>query len=511
MIGLTAGSAAMHSAMTSMGFASESSFKGPIKLEGDAGGASVVILGAGVAGMTAALELRDAGYSVQILEYQKRAGGRVMSLRGGDVVEETNGNSFKVGFSDGQYLNNGPWRIPHTHTALMHYCARLGVELEPFVQNDLSTYLHDPNQFGGKPVRQREIRADYYGHVGELMAKAVNKSGLDENVSKEDAEILLESLRYLNGLDKDMRYTRGLDSATMRGYERDPGGGLTGEPIPSDPLSFTDVINSRMWEHLYENLFFDHQMPMFQPKGGMDHVAKGFEREVGDLITYDAKVTKIVQSDDGVTVDYTPSAGGDASQVKADYCVCTIPFSVLNQIDADLSSDITNAIESVWYHSGIKAGLEFKRRFWEQDEAIYGGTTYTKLPITQISYPSHGMAAPGPGVLLGAYLYGPYAFEMNAWTPEKRLEKVLEDGKKIHPQYADEFDNGFVYSWHQNLTVLGCYGEWRSRDGYEAACKVDRRLVCAGEHLSYLPGWQEGAILSSLDAVKRLHERAIKG
>src|SRR5450756_2739582 len=76
LIGAVSGSAAMYHAMTSLGFASDSGYQGPIKLEGDPKGASVLILGAGLAGMTAALELRKAGYQVRILEFNSRAGGR---------------------------------------------------------------------------------------------------------------------------------------------------------------------------------------------------------------------------------------------------------------------------------------------------------------------------------------------------------------------------------------------------------------------------------------------------
>src|ERR1700737_4997836 len=93
LIGAMAGSAAMYHAMTSLGFASESRYKGPIKLEGNPKGASVLILGAGLAGMTAALELRKAGYQVRILEFNSRAGGRNWTLRGGDSFTELGGGS----------------------------------------------------------------------------------------------------------------------------------------------------------------------------------------------------------------------------------------------------------------------------------------------------------------------------------------------------------------------------------------------------------------------------------
>src|SRR6201993_4321997 len=84
LIGVAAGSAAMYHAMASLGLAAESSYAGPIRLDGDPKGASVLILGAGLAGMVAALELRKAGYKVQILEFNSRDGGRNWTFWGGD-------------------------------------------------------------------------------------------------------------------------------------------------------------------------------------------------------------------------------------------------------------------------------------------------------------------------------------------------------------------------------------------------------------------------------------------
>src|SRR5699024_4179626 len=88
-IGKVAGAAVMYHAMESLGFAATSdhyTYAGAIRLEGAKPGASVLILGAGLAGMVAAYELRRAGYSVKVLEYQRRAGGRCYTLRGGDTV-----------------------------------------------------------------------------------------------------------------------------------------------------------------------------------------------------------------------------------------------------------------------------------------------------------------------------------------------------------------------------------------------------------------------------------------
>src|SRR6195952_2404373 len=203
LIGSVAGSAAMYQAMTSLGFASESTYNGPVKLGGDVKGASVLILGAGLAGMTAALELRAAGYKVQVLEFNSRPGGRNWTLRGGDQFTELGGAAQTCEFEQGLYINPGPWRIPYHHRALLDYCKRLNVALEPFIQLNHNALLHASKAFGGKPQRIREIKTDFQGQVSELLAKVTQQGKLDEAVSKEDREILLQALKSWGALDKD--------------------------------------------------------------------------------------------------------------------------------------------------------------------------------------------------------------------------------------------------------------------------------------------------------------------
>ena len=118
MIGKTAGGAAMYQAMTSLGFASESSFQAEMNLTGAPEGASIVILGAGLGGLTAAYELRKAGYKVKVLEFQNRGGGRSWSLHSGDKYTELGGGVVSCDFEKGNYLNGGPWRLPSHHYAV---------------------------------------------------------------------------------------------------------------------------------------------------------------------------------------------------------------------------------------------------------------------------------------------------------------------------------------------------------------------------------------------------------
>jgi monoamine oxidase len=515
LVGTVAGSAAMYQAMTALGFASGSAYKGPIRLEGDPKGASVLILGAGLAGMTAALELRKAGYRVRILEFNSRAGGRNWTLRGGDSFTELGGFKQTCEFEQGLYINPGPWRIPYHHRALLDYCKRLGVALEPFIQLNHNAYLHASGAFDGAPQRIREIKTDFQGGISELLAKVTQQGKLDEAVSKDDREILLQALRSWGALDANYAYKANLISANARGYAKSPGGGLDAAPVGGEPIKLSEILNSRLWRYLQNFARHEFQTTMFQPVGGMDMIGKAFAREVGDIVSYNAKVTRIAQNDRGVTVTYTDAAApATPQQAQADWCVCTIPLSILSQLQLDVGGRMKAAIDAVPYAAAVKIGLQFKRRFWEEDEAIYGGISYTNLPIRQIGYPNSGFNGSGRGVLLGAYLYeSANAFEFTSMTPAERIARAVEFGASIHPQYKAEFENGVAVAWHRVPFTLGCAGDWTEKmraEHYDDLCQIDGRIVLAGEHASYIPAWQEGAILSALDAIARLHERIVK-
>jgi len=271
-----------------------------------------------------------------------------------------------------------------------------------------------------------------------------------------------------------------------------------------------------VWYRLALGQIYEFQSTIFQPVGGMDMIARAFVREIGSLIRYNAKVTAIKQDDKHVTVTCVDArTGGAPMTATADWCLCTIPLSVLDQIDLDVGAPMMNAINAVPYGAAAKIGLQFKRRFWEEDEQIYGGITYTDLPIWQIAYPNTNYGGPGRGVLLGAYVFdSPYAYEFTALPPEDRLKKAIEYGAQIHPQYETDYENGIAVGWHRVPWVLGCFGRWTDearKQHYKDLCEIDGRIALAGEHASNLPAWQEGAVLSSLDAISRLHQRVLAG
>jgi monoamine oxidase len=274
------------------------------------------------------------------------------------------------------------------------------------------------------------VQADYQGHVAELLAKAANGHQLDAELSREDRDKLLESLRSWGALDRQFRYATNTNSSDRRGYAVDPGGGLMPDAVPSEPLDRNELLRSRLWRSIAAGAEYEFQSTIFQPVGGMDQIAMAVYRQVKDLVRFNARVTKIDQSDTAVTVTYA-DAGDVSAQPRlatADWCICTIPLSILSQIEVTAGQPMRDAIHAVPYAAAFKAGLQFKRKFWEQDEHIYGGISYSDLPINRISYPSTGYGQPGKGVVVGSYVFGPNAFEFSAMTPQERLREVLRPG-----------------------------------------------------------------------------------
>ena len=321
---------------------------------------------------------------------------------------------------------------------------------------------------------------------------------------------------FRSALDANYAYRANMISADTRGFGKEPGGGPDGAPKASEPMRFSDILQSQLWRYFGNFSRYEFQATMFQAVGGMDAIGKGFLKQVGKFVRYNSKVTRIQQDERGVTVTYedTKNGRGAPQQVKADWCVCTIPLPVLSQIPLDVKAPMKAAIDAVPYGASVKVGLQFKRKFWEEDEAIYGGVSFTDGPIRLIAYPSGELNKGGKGVVLGAYLFGgPNSYEFSAMTPQQRIEIALESGAKFHAQYRSEYESGVSVAWHRQPFIHGCSGSWTEatrRQHYANLCAIDGRIVLAGEHASWMMAWQEGSILSALDAIKRLHERVIK-
>lgn len=319
-VGLTGGAGAMFATMGALGLAPtaqaasrEPAFRAPspgdFSLKGRAA-AKVVVVGGGIAGLAAAYELGKAGYGCTVLEARGRTGGRNFTVRGGDTTTDTLGNRQTARFSDGQYMNAGPGRIPQWMVTL-DYCRELGVPVEVFTNENANAYLFNEKAGMKAPVRYRTAKADMYGYVAELLAKASDKGALDRQITADDQERLLEFLKDFGDIGDTLDYT----GSPRRGYRVDPAASRhPGEELGPVPAA-SEVFASGVGRYFAFEFEYDQAMLMFQPVGGMDRIPAALTRAVGERrIRTGAAVTEIKDTAHGVTVTYTQGAAPGASR-----------------------------------------------------------------------------------------------------------------------------------------------------------------------------------------------------
>jgi monoamine oxidase len=501
-------SGASFAALTAMGLLSRSRGEGaPLHdlppVSGDRA-AKVLILGAGVAGLAAAYELEKLGFTPLILEAAGKPGGRCITIRGGDEVVETNGHRQTCRFDEGQYFDPGPSRFPFWHIT-MDYCRELGVPVAPFVgQNENAFYLSDRGgSLSGQRVRIREAKTDLRGYTAELLAKVTNQGALDQEITPEDRERLLAFLRYEGGLSSDLVY----NGHSRRGYTTWPGGG-TNEGVVGQPHDRGDLLAAEfglLFHRANEALY---QTQMYAPVGGMDQIAQGFVRKVGRFIRTGAEVKEIRHGNPGVRVVY--EMNGDTLEETADYCICTLPPPIMRRLRTDLTPQLRNVINVVPFQNSGKIGIQFKRRFWEEDDRIFGGVSWTTLPNAEVWYPHYDFFAK-KGVVTGYYVFGPTSDGLGRMTPEQRLAFAMEHGEKMHPQYKEEFDNAVSFNWSTTPWIEGCLAHFPRamiRTFYPFLIRPEREFYVASDWASHLGGWQAGSFESARLVVKDIHTRA---
>ena len=509
---MVGGSGFLLTSMKAWGMDIASSQKVPPQLQGSGRGKTVVILGAGLAGMTAAYELGKLGYTCKLIEARAFAGGRCQTARKGSTLEELGGAKQTCDFDRGQYINIGPWRIPFNHHSTLHYTSEFGIPLEMFNNDNDAAYVYSENAKGPlakRRLRMFEVKADMRGYVDELLAKTLQSGQMDQQVTADDKRLLIDYLAnegYLSKKDLSYRGTGG------RGFKVNPGAGISPGPgIASDPLAFSDLLQSKLG-HMYHSVHeFTQQATMLQPIGGMDQIAVGFEKRVGKMIRYNTEVTSLRNLPDQVEVHVKDVVSGAASVIKGDFCLCTIPLSVLGQIENNFSDKFKLALQGSAYAPVCKIGLQMNRRFWETDDGIYGGHVFTDIKgINLISLPS-GDWQGKKGTLLGFYSHAADAAQISALSNAERTDYALAAGEKIFPgQYRKSFDSAFSIAWHRVRYSMGGWANWSAEaraTAYPVLVEGEGRTLLAGEHMSYLGGWQAGAIESAWQQITRIHQR----
>lgn len=463
----------------------------------------VVVLGGGISGLTTAYELTRAGYEVTVLEASHRCGGRVMTVRNGDLIDEIgNPQICKFDAEPHMYFNCGAARIPSQHKHVLHYCRELDVDLEMFINENKHALVHDPDLNGGKPMRNLDISTNLKGFMGELMHKGFTETELDMPFSDEEAEKMLQVINAFGDLNSEGKYT----GSFRAGYKS---GGYLEKSVQKEMIDVRDLLKANFF--MLRQTFLENEgetAPMLmQPVGGMDNIIKGFVRKLPGKIQYHAMVAAVHDHGDRVEIAYDQN--GQRHTIEADYVFNCIPSHLMVGIENNLPEDYINAMKGIRRGEAYKGAFQMKRRFWE-DQDIYGGITWTNQSVRQIWYPFHGLMKQ-KGVVLAAYDYGG-GMGYTRLTQEERIEKMLADGENVHPEYREMAEHGITIAWHRMNHMLGCSARWgqmtpEKEHNYELLRKPAGRHYFIGDQVTRHAAWMQSAILSAHYAMEHLDQR----
>ncbi|MCE1114385.1 MULTISPECIES: flavin monoamine oxidase family protein [Pseudomonas] len=463
-------------------------------------GASVTVVGAGIGGLVAAYELRKAGFAVTVLEARERVGGRNWTIRGGDRVGFTDGSMQTAEFDHGFYLNAGPGRLPSHHQLMLGYCRELGVELEVLVNTSRNALVRpDLEQ---PPMQIRQAVNDSRGHLAELLAKAVNRQALDQELSLADQRNLLGFLRSWGDLSEKLEY---LGSARS-GYKVWPG---AGDQLAqrNDPLPLRTLLNPALGTALMIDEYPEFSPTMFQPVGGMDRIPLAFQRHLQDALRLGAQVASIRNHEDRVEIGYRHH--GQDLRISSDYAVIALPLPLLAKLDHNFSAAARQAIASVQFGYANKVAWQ-SRRFWETDYQIYGGLSFINQASSGLWYPSGGFNQP-EGILVAAYNNGEVARQFGDKSVAEQIALSRQAVELLHPGHGHELRKPLVVDWNRIPHSLGPWINHALADAdYDLLNQAQGRVHLTSDGLAHsgVGIWQETAASAARRVVRNLFERA---
>lgn len=447
----------------------------------------VLIIGAGLAGLVAAYELKRQGHDPVVLEAQHRVGGRIYTLRS---------------FAPGLYAEAGAMRIPRSHDLTMEYCRLFNLEMRPFVMGNPNGLVH----IGGVRMTAAEanehperlpfnLAANEHGRSADtLWADAI--AGLREMVENEGEQAWPEIVRRYDEYSLyEFLKSRGFSEGAIEFY-------AVMNFVESDlHNSFVEVLREEL-----SGAYVD----MSTIVGGMDALPNAFYGELHDSVRFGHEVKAIEQ--DGASVTLRCRVGPDTVSFTGDYAICTVPFSVLRPIEHRFSREKERAIRQLNYHASTKILLQVRDRIWESADGIYdGGATVTDLPVRRLNYPPSDKST-SRGILLASYTWGQDALQWGAMDEETRIEEALDDVSQIHPGIRDVFEVGATHAWYGDRWARGAFALFAPEQQTQlqsAILQTEGRIYFAGEHCSLYHAWIQGALESGIRAAREIHEQPV--
>jgi monoamine oxidase len=443
---------------------------------GRRGHGRVTVVGAGLAGLTAAYELSRKGWEVTVLEARDRVGGRC--------------RTFRRELRSGQVAEAGGEYIDAAHDAIRGYAGHFGLELDDLRATD-SDELSDAVYYKGRlrdydkvvddPV-QSEL--DRFDEQIDRYAKAIDVADPARTGAGLDTRSVADVLDELN-LDPDARL---LTEANIRGE-------YTVEPNELS-LLFHVVLSALTADAA------DKDIERYRIRGGNDRLPGALAERLRDSLSLRSPVDGVQDRKSRVVV----TSGRD--KVEADYCVIATPLPVLRDVElhAELPRPVRNAIAGLQYGDAVKTALQYERRFWS--DADWSGDTITDVPV-QATWDATG-SQKGKGGVLMALTAGHEARAVGAADPRARIHSTAAEVGRMYPKADRSFAGGATIAWGAERWSRGSYAAWAPGQYtrfWPALRRAYGRVYFAGEHTDLYASYMEGAVRSGRRVAEAIEAR----
>jgi len=434
----------------------------------------VLIVGAGLAGLSAAYELVRAGHDVTVLEARTRPGGRVHTLRDG--------------FADGLHAEAGATRIPDHHDFTLGYVERFGLTLDPFQPADVATVYH----VRGQRMRVAPGAEVDWPYMLTPEERTLGRSG----IRREYIESLFGELGDVTDPGWPPAALEKYDRMNRSDFWRSRG--ASAEAIALLSLGgIDDRAETISALFMLRNAALNRSLSRYYKiRGGSDLLPRAFATRLGDRIRYASPVIRIEQNEQGVRAVFEHA--GSAHAMAGDYLICAVPFPVQKNIEVSppFSVEKQQAIERLPYHSLSKVFLQSRQRFWVRDGL--DGFAITDLPIGQIWDMTYSQA--GNRGILQAFPIGVGSRRVTAMPESERVRFALEHVERAYPGMREHFEGGVSKCWDEDEWAQGgtaFYKPGQISSLLPHVARPEGRVHFAGEHTSvWIDGWMQGALES---------------